>query len=78
MKVPHTSTGQACAGVAVETHPVPLELQLGPVSLHLSTAQQLLQLLQQSMHLQDNSAHVCTHAHTILLDVVHIEMHNAC
>jgi hypothetical protein len=33
---------------------VALELQLGPVPLHLSTTQQLLQLLKQGVHLQDN------------------------
>jgi hypothetical protein len=49
------STGNSFSSVSL-THPLPLELQLGPVSLHFSTPQQLLQLVQQRTNLQQSSS----------------------
>jgi hypothetical protein len=45
------SSGNSCSSIN-QAHPLPLELQLGPVPLHFSTPQQLLQLVQQRTNLQ--------------------------
>jgi hypothetical protein len=50
-QVQQHSSGNSCSSIN-QAHPLPLELQLGPVPLHFSTPQQLLQLVQQRTNLQ--------------------------